>query len=558
MFRNPDIRNVIVLLGLAVLLWIPRLQGPIDLRYDAGVYYITGTSLAEGKGYRLLSEPGEIQAVQYPPLLPAFVAAHQWVLGTSDPAIAGRWLRLSFCLIFILYILAVYGMARQYLAATSALLVALITTSYLYSLFLSDLLFADIPFALVTTLFIISSRWTEKWCHFTLTAVLGMMAYLLRTVGIALLGAWVLESLLKKSWKQATLRTLASLIPLVAWQAYVGHVTSSQEYQHPAYPYQRAPYLFYNVTYAENLMQVEMYTPELGRVSWHDLAKRFLSNLATVPTSLGEGITAPLVFWHWLLSDVHRVLDVALIPAGVVTVSLPVVGCLVVAGASVLLARREALLPSYIAASVALVCLTTYAGQFPRYLAPVTPFLALCLVQLLAASGAYAQRRWDARGRRVGQVVTVLVMATVLTVELYTVFRCYRLRYEQGRTYAGPEEQSGSHLFFYDDKWRTYDGALAWLKQFAKSGEIIATSVPHWTYLKTGRQAVMPPLEVDPEKMQQLLDSVPVTYVIVEQLGVADDIMRRYAQPAIEKYPKRWLLVYCAADGRASIYRRLQ
>ena len=43
-----------------------------------------GTALAEGKGYRLLNEPGEIHAVQYPPLLPMIVAAHQRIMGTSD------------------------------------------------------------------------------------------------------------------------------------------------------------------------------------------------------------------------------------------------------------------------------------------------------------------------------------------------------------------------------------------------------------------------------------------------------------------------------------------
>ena len=66
-----------VVLGLAIVLWLPRLSGPIDLRYDAGVYYLLGTSLAAGQGYRIPSEPGSPQALQYPPLLPAIVAVYQ-------------------------------------------------------------------------------------------------------------------------------------------------------------------------------------------------------------------------------------------------------------------------------------------------------------------------------------------------------------------------------------------------------------------------------------------------------------------------------------------------
>ena len=74
------------LLLVCVAIWIPRLTGPLNFRWDASTYYVLGTALAEGKGYRLLNEPGEIQAVQYPPLLPMMVAGYQWAMGTTDLA----------------------------------------------------------------------------------------------------------------------------------------------------------------------------------------------------------------------------------------------------------------------------------------------------------------------------------------------------------------------------------------------------------------------------------------------------------------------------------------
>src|ERR1700757_3530206 len=85
-FRT-DTVYILILLTIVIVCWLPRLSGPIDLRWDGGAYYILGTSLAEGKGYRLLNEPGEIEAIQYPPLFPAIIAAHQWILGTSNPII---------------------------------------------------------------------------------------------------------------------------------------------------------------------------------------------------------------------------------------------------------------------------------------------------------------------------------------------------------------------------------------------------------------------------------------------------------------------------------------
>src|SRR5262249_35903931 len=134
------VRHLALLVCLVVLLWAPRLTGPIDLRYDGGVYYILGTALAEGKGYRLLSEPGEIEAIQYPPLLPLFVAAHQWVLGTSDSVVLGQALRISFFALALAYAVAAYVMARQLLTPGFALLVGTMTTLQQFTVFLSDLL----------------------------------------------------------------------------------------------------------------------------------------------------------------------------------------------------------------------------------------------------------------------------------------------------------------------------------------------------------------------------------------------------------------------------------
>ena len=74
---------------VAAASWWPRAGGPIDLRWDGGAYYILGTSLAKGEGYRLLSEPGNSESSLHPPFLPALVAAYQTVLQTSDP-VSGR------------------------------------------------------------------------------------------------------------------------------------------------------------------------------------------------------------------------------------------------------------------------------------------------------------------------------------------------------------------------------------------------------------------------------------------------------------------------------------
>ena len=102
--RRTDGLCIAVLCLLVLFSWLPRYRGPIDLRWDGGVYYVLGTSLADGKGYRLLNEPGEIEAIQYPPGLPVIVAIHQMILGNNDPAIVGVWMRRSWLLVSLLYI----------------------------------------------------------------------------------------------------------------------------------------------------------------------------------------------------------------------------------------------------------------------------------------------------------------------------------------------------------------------------------------------------------------------------------------------------------------------
>ena len=151
--NRKDVIVALMIAGLAVISWLPRLKGPIDLRWDGGAYYVLGTSLAEGKGYRLLREPGEIQTTLHPPMLPIMVNAHQLVLRTSDPVIVGWWLRCSYLVLFVAYAIAVYFMLRIFLSLPYAVLAAMVCLFQIHTVFMSDLCFPEVPFGLATVLF---------------------------------------------------------------------------------------------------------------------------------------------------------------------------------------------------------------------------------------------------------------------------------------------------------------------------------------------------------------------------------------------------------------------
>jgi hypothetical protein len=215
-----------------VALWIPQWAGPLDLRWDGAVYYVLGTSIAEGKGYRLLYEPGEIEAIQYPPLLPLVAAIPQAVFATSDPMIVGRWLKLFFFCFHASLVFATYFMLKRFVPRWLAFGGAGALLLNIQVAFYSNLFFAEVPFGLATVLFALCNRGRYR-VHEALAAVFAVMAFLLRTAGVALFTACVAESLVKKEFGRAAVRLLISAIPCSAGTPMSGTLSTARPIRRP-------------------------------------------------------------------------------------------------------------------------------------------------------------------------------------------------------------------------------------------------------------------------------------------------------------------------------------
>src|SRR5215471_20788681 len=338
---------LILALSLVIIgLWIPRWAGPLDLRWDGAVYFVLGTSIAEGKGYRLLHEPGEIEAILYPPLLPLLAAAPQMVLGTSDPMIVGRWLKLFFFVFHASSVLATYFMLKMFVPRWAAFLGALALLLNVQVVFHSNLFFAEMPFGLVTVLFVLCNRRTSHPVHETLAAVLAVTAFLLRAAGVALFAAWVAESLVRKQFKRAALRLLISAIPVLSWNAYVLQVERSPSYAAPAYPYQRAPYLNYNVSYATNLSLLDYTSPDSSQATARQLARRFWQNILGMEATLGEAVSESRGFWAYQFTyNGKRFSLLRKILPWFVPIPSILLGGLILGGMIVLMRRGEVFIP---------------------------------------------------------------------------------------------------------------------------------------------------------------------------------------------------------------------
>jgi hypothetical protein len=144
----------------------------------------------------------------------------------------------------------------------------------------------------------------------------------------------------------------------------------------------------------------------------------------------------------------------------------------------------------------------------------------------------------------------------MLSQEAFAIYKVYT---RQHRLVEYMDAQGGRHeqrLFFYTEAWRTHDAALDWLRGVARPEDVVATSTPHWAYLKTGARAVLPPFEANVRTARTLLETVPVRYLVVDSLEFID-VSRRYAAPVARAYPQQWKLVYSSEDSTSRIYRRV-
>jgi hypothetical protein len=541
----------VVVVALAVVLWLPRLTGPIDLRWDAGVYYVLGSSLATGQGYRILSEPGSPEALQYPPLLPAIVALYQRALGSTAPAVIGPWLRVSYAALFFFYSLAVLALARSYLRPTFALLATALCLLHIWTIFLSDLLFAELPFALVSVVFALvvvrgDSRWLQRaWQRELVSFVLATAGFFLRTAGIVLFAGWTIEALARKAWRLALARTVLALLPILIWQMHVERVRRSDEYRHPTYAYQRAPYQNYNVTYLENIRLRDPFRPEEGKADNGALAARLVSNFARMPAYLGQAVSAPVQFWRSTLQ--FRPFSKIRVPISVVLAPILALGMCVLAGFVLLIRRGAWILVSIGLLSMSLICLTPWPEEFNRYLAPVAPFLAIAAVvtgQSLAAGFARRQIRWG-RLALAGLVgLALIVQAHAAVGFFYKGGLVTKSSYDSGA--------AGAH-FFHERDWLAWEQAVAWIAAHAAPGDVVATAAPHQVYLRTGLRAVYPPFDADAVHARYQLEAVPVRYVIVDEFKYRD-FSPRYSLPAVQSHPSNWRLVYTIE--RTRVYQR--
>jgi len=514
---------------VTVATWWPRIGGPIDLRWDGGAYFILGTSLAHGDGYRMLSEPGSLPSSLHPPLVPALVAVHEIVMGTADPIVVGHALRVTIAAASVACAIAIFLLLDAFVPRAYALVAAALAALPPQYVYFSDALYAEVVFTLFTVLFFILQRHRENTACFLLSGLCAVLAYEARTAGIVLLAAWVADNVLRRDFRRALIALAISLAPVLAWMGWVKAVESSRAYQRPAYAYQTAPYLYFNVSYARNLTLKDPWAPELGPATTADFVRRVWSGVQIVPETVGHAVSS----WN----APRRV-------------TLPL-AALVLGGLMLQLKRRQFLVPLYVVLSLAAMCSTPYQQQYVRYAIPLYPFLVLALLQVLALAATALRARWPTLPRVASHGLAVLVLGVVVHQMLASLADLYRHHHDDV-AYRQQGQPVAYELFYYAPAGPAFDEALDWLQPRLQPADVVVATDPQWVYLRTGRKAVLPPFEPDGRKAQQLVDTVPAKFVLLPTTGY----YHRYLSAMLRDNPAQWTRVWRSADGGMEVHER--
>lgn len=546
-----------MLLLLVIACVAPRSRGPIDLRWDAGIYWVLGTSLSEGKGYRLLNEPGQIQETQYPPLLPAGIAAVEVLTHSHDPVDVGRCLRLGFLLLFGAYVLGTYWMSRRFVSAPAAFAVGAFCAVNSYSHFIGDQATADLPYAFATVVFLLCATGQPERLKDVLTGATCVAAYLVRTAALALMFAWITEALVKRHFARALFRLAVCLVPIIAWNGYVHQVENGPEYARTAYSYQRADYLFYNVSYSRNVALKNPFRMEEGKISIGDFfTQRLLPNAARIPSELGQAVTSQNLFWESNGISAGRLFGISREVSSQIGSMVPViVGMLAVYGAVLFLLRGHTLVFLTMLFSVALICATPWPEQMVRYAMPLNPLSALFLITALLTLAESASLAMSVNRRRPITASLLLLVSLLASQSGWTLVRFYRDFHSRALELGARQACQPYALFFYDPAYRALDKALDWIEKRADRGDILASAMPAWGYIRTGLRSVMVPLERNPAAVQRELDSVPAAFLIVQRHGPFD--MEPYVS-AVVANTASWSKAYSGSNGYVEVYRRLR
>ena len=214
---------LLALVPAARLAWMAREMPHFGHLHDDSIYFVAAKSMADGRGYRILSLPAEPFQTKYPPLWPLALAAI-WTIDPRFPknlcwGMAVAWVMLPAFMILAWWWFRSAGFGPAMRTTLGAVLVLSPWVVFLSTTLMSELIFSV---ALVAALMAIERAKTSPWLALA-AGMLGAAAYLIKTAALPLLVVGPLWLIWRRQYRSGAIFFCAMLPAVAAWMLWAGH-----------------------------------------------------------------------------------------------------------------------------------------------------------------------------------------------------------------------------------------------------------------------------------------------------------------------------------------------
>ncbi len=482
-FLNPW-KEIGLILIITLGLYLFTFDAKLDLNGDNVDYYLLGKAISQGEGYTAIWYPGSPPFSHRPIGYPVIIAMAM-TAGLSG-FMAIKWLNFLFlCGSLILF----YRISEKITQNTIlALVMTLIIGLNIHILQFAYIMMGEIPFLffmILAVYFLVEleekDRFSLKNYNLWLLVVSLSVAYHIKSLGIALVFAFMVYFISQRKWKEGIL-TISGFIVL-------------------ALPYYiRNKMLGVGSSYLAIVTFKNPYQRELGKMEFFDFIERITSNIIryisieiprSVVPSLPETETG---IGGWIIG-------------------IAITGLII--WALFRIKKYQALLLSLFVGTFGILLLWPEVWFGIRFIMPLIPFILF-----LSAYGVYE----------------LLLKFNLNPKYIYTVIAVIFLLNFSAYSQYNKKSKTG-----YPKAYSNYFSLAAWASKNTDPNDIFIARKPQFFYLYSNRQVNKYKYTLDDKELLEDLEKRNAGYVVVEQLGYGST--PRYLVPAIQKNMSRFQIV---------------
>ena len=527
----------IILSGAGVLYYAALSTKDFGSAHDDSIYVTTAKSLATGEGYRIISLPYEPAQTKYPPFFP-FLLSLIWRMYPQFPQnlIPMMLLTVGASLSF-LGLSYRYLVQKEYASRWQSLVVLAMAAFNWRTLALVMTLYSEMVYAVlsVLALYLVDDEKQDRgWKWGALGGVVIGLTFMTRSLGVTLLIALAIYSVVQRRWKKALVPLAVGSVFVIGW----------------------AIWCYLNRTTADGA-NVAYYTSYVDHINQVITSLHSQSN--TPKWLILAGLLAKNTLMFTLVSPVVVLL-------GIDYTSTPYFGfaaLFILAGFIRQVRRGLRLLHVYIICYIAMAAFVPFPS-YDRYLIPLLPFFLLFGV-------AEAERLISLIGREVaksGQIIRQVSAALIGLALLISICTILYNHYSEIVPRLGPEPFQKSANPAPEDA-----EAIQWINQHTNSSDVLVCYRDPVYFLFTGRKCSrFLPMEEwvdwrdDRTSMETVENLVFRTlardngrYLVATSTDFeAEDQTGQYRRilgNIIDSHPDRFTPVFSSSDGRSKIFR---